>query len=126
MRAILEQFWIEDATEDAVQAVQLEGWLDVLEPFSDEEVRRAWAEYQRSGPRARNGALRKPDAGALWLIIDGWRGRAAAAQRDLERRRKEAEEAMRPRSDRVTAERAAEILREVAQGKTSPAKGMAE
>ena len=60
--AILGQFWRDDATPDAVQAIELEGWMDVLEPLTEREIRDAWAVYQRTGPRSRNGALRKPDA----------------------------------------------------------------
>ncbi len=48
--------------------MEIEGWQDVLEVLSEVEFRKAWAEYQRSGPRTKTGKLYKPDAGALYGI----------------------------------------------------------
>lgn len=67
-RAILMNFWTEDGVPDAQQAMQLEGWIDVLEALDEGEVRAAWAAYQIGGPRSALGALLRPDAGALHRI----------------------------------------------------------
>lgn len=71
--AILGQFWRDDDTPDAVRALELEGWMDVLENCSHSEIRKAWATYQRTGPRTQSGKLYKPDAGALYRIIQAAR-----------------------------------------------------
>ena len=68
VEAILSQFWRDDV-HDAVRSIELEGYVDVLETCKHSEIRAAWAEYQRSGPRSRNGRLLRPDAGALYKII---------------------------------------------------------
>jgi len=68
-QAILGQFWRDDSTPEAVQAIEMEGWMDVLENCSHSEIRKAWATYQRTGPRTQSGKLYKPDAGALYQII---------------------------------------------------------
>lgn len=107
--AILTQFWRHDDTPPAVQAIEIEGWLDVLEPYDDAEIRAAWAEYQRSGPRSARGALYKPDAGALYAIIQ--RDRREAAMRAGAHRRAPSLPQAEP--VQMSAERAAEILREV-------------
>lgn len=67
--AILGQFWRDDDTPEAVRAVELEGWMDVLENCSHSEIRQAWTDYQKSGPRTATGKLYKPDAGALYRLI---------------------------------------------------------
>jgi hypothetical protein len=67
--AILGQFWRDDATSDAVRALEIEGWMDVLENCSHSEIRAAWTEYQKVGPRSAAGRLAKPDAGALYRLI---------------------------------------------------------
>jgi hypothetical protein len=69
VKAILSQFWREDGMPEAVQALELESWIDVLQNCSHSEIREAWAAYQRSGPRTARGCLCKPDAGALYRII---------------------------------------------------------
>lgn len=66
--AILSQFWREDEP-DAVRAIVLEGWIDVLESASHDEIREAWTDYQRNGPRSASGRLLRPDPGALWARI---------------------------------------------------------
>lgn len=63
--AILGEFWTDDSTPDAVRAIQIEGWLDVVQELSEAELRQAWANYQRTGPRTERHKLQKPDAGAL-------------------------------------------------------------
>ena len=68
-QAILSQFWRDDETPDAVQALEIEGWCDVLENCAHSEIRQAWAAYQKTGPRTKAGKLYKPDAGALYRII---------------------------------------------------------
>ena len=67
-RAILDQFWRDNDTPDAIQAVEIEGWMDVLEVCSHSQIRLAWAAYQKEGPRTQSGKLCKPDAGALYRI----------------------------------------------------------
>lgn len=69
VEAILGQFWRDDNAPDAIRALELEGWMDVLEPCSHSELREAWAVYQRTGPRTEKGRLLKPDAGALYRIV---------------------------------------------------------
>jgi len=71
--AILSQFWRDDETPDAVRALEIEGWIDVLESCSHSELRAAWAKYQRTGPRTQAGKLYKPDAGAIWHLVVGSR-----------------------------------------------------
>lgn len=68
-RAILAQFWRADDTPDAVQAIELEGWCDVLDGCTPDEVRRAWENYQKTGPRSQRGTLIRPDAGAIHRIV---------------------------------------------------------
>ena len=77
VQAILGQFWRDDATPDAVVALEVEGWCDVLAACTHSEIREAWAEYQRTGPRTTAGRLYKPDAGALYRIIHARRPRPA-------------------------------------------------
>lgn len=67
-QSILSQFWQSDEPA-AVRAVTLEGWMDVLESASEGEIREAWADYQRNGPRSASGRLLRPDPGALWKRI---------------------------------------------------------
>ena len=54
----------------------------------DDEIRAAWVEYQRNGPRSAKGVLIRPDPGALWQIIRTARNfqaiAARKASRDLE------------------------------------------
>ena len=63
--AILNSFWVSDRTPDAVQAIEIEGWLDVLEGLTEDEVRTAWSNYQKNGPRNDRHVLKRPDPGAL-------------------------------------------------------------
>lgn len=98
-----------------VRALELEGWLDVLESLSDAEIRMAWAEYQKTGPRSAAGKLLKPDAGALFRIANDARRAAMsqriAAMRDAEREADELEYLHRQAS-KPSAERAAQIIRD--------------
>jgi hypothetical protein len=66
---ILAEFWRDRDEPDAQRALQIEVWMDVLEPFTQAEIRAAWAEYNRSGPRSERGQLLRPDPGALRTII---------------------------------------------------------
>ena len=79
--AILCQFWRDDDTPDAVRALEIEGWCDVLENCTHSEIRRAWADYQKTGARTQNGKLCKPDAGALYKIIREARPRPALVRK---------------------------------------------
>lgn len=67
-RAILGGFW-ENTESDAVRAMEIEAWVAVLGKMSHDEIRAAWAEYQKTGPRTQAGRLYRPDAGALYRII---------------------------------------------------------
>jgi len=70
VQAILGQFWQDAETADAVKAIEIEGWVDVLENCSHSEIRAAWRDYQTDerNRTARN-RLAKPDAGAIRAII---------------------------------------------------------
>lgn len=67
--AILGQFWRNHETPEVEQVMEIEGWQDVLENCSHSEIRQAWAEWQKTGPRTEARRLVKPDAGALYGII---------------------------------------------------------
>jgi len=114
VESILLNFWREDGVADIVRVCEIQGWVDVLETCSHTEVRAAWAEYQRSGPRNALGRLLKPDAGALWRIVMASRPRPKPAPI-------KAQIADAPR-ERVSPERARQIMRE-AFGGTDAAEG---
>ena len=82
--------------------------MDVLETCSHSEIRAAWAEYQRSGPRNQLGRLLKPDAGALWRIVMASRPKPKPLPI-----RPQVEEAPR---ERMSPERVRQIMREVFGG----------
>lgn len=84
-RAYLNTFWFNEETPDALRAVELEGWMDTLEACAEDEIRLAWADYQRDGPRSARGLLIKPDPGALWQIIRTTRNFQAMATRQASR-----------------------------------------
>ena len=70
VQAILGQFWQDAETADAVKAIEIEGWVDVLENCSHSEIRAAWRDYQTdSRNRTARNRLAKPDAGAIRAII---------------------------------------------------------
>lgn len=69
VEAILSQFWRDEDTPDAVAALEVEGWMDVLEYTTPHEIRMAWADYQKEGPRTKAGKLYRPDAGAIHNLI---------------------------------------------------------
>lgn len=102
-QAILGQFWRDDQTPDAVQALELEGWMDVLENCSHSEIRKAWATYQRTGPRTASGKLYKPDAGAIYKIVQQNRPKPRVVPTPEPEREE----------PRVSAEAAQEILKEI-------------
>lgn len=104
VQAILQAFWRDEDTAGVVQAVELQGWLDVLEPLSESEVRRAWADYQKSGPRSGSGRLLRPDAGAIRQIAMNERADA------LRKTRAVLPPPTEPPRERVSAEAAAAIL----------------
>ena len=100
VQAILSQFW-QDDMPDAVKAIEVEGWMDVLQNCSHSEIREAWADYQRdSDNRSTRGRLAKPDAGALYRIILRKRPKPKLVETPEEPRK------------RISSERAAEIMRE--------------
>jgi len=103
-QAILGQFWHDAETPDAVQAIELEGWMDVLENCSHSEIRAAWRDYQTDPTnRTARGRLAKPDAGAIRSIILRKRPKPQLVQTEPEK----------PTGPRVTAEQAQNIIREV-------------
>lgn len=102
----MAQFWIDEDTPDEVRAMELESWVDVLGDATPDELRQAWAEYQRSGPRSEAGRLARPDAGALYRTINKARA-TAALTRPAPRDRQLAA------PPRVTPEKAAEIMAQV-------------
>lgn len=107
---ILDQFWRDEESEEA-RFLLFRSWMDVLEGCSEDEIRKAWADYQRTGPRTAAGKLYRPDPGAMWLRIDKAREPArlakalAAREVDLQ--------AAKAGTQRLTDERRAEIIREV-------------
>lgn len=110
--SILSQFWRDDDTHDGLRALEIEGWVDVLEGCAPSEIRAAWASYQRSGPRSASGRLAKPDAGALWRIV------IAARPKPKPIPTPPAPPA--PDRPRISAERAQEIMAEVFGGPDAP------
>jgi hypothetical protein len=109
--AILGQFWQDSDTPDAVKAVELEGWMDVLENCTHSEIRAAWRDYQcDDSNRSARGRLVKPDAGALRKIILRKRPKPQLVQPEPEQEE--------PR-ERVTAASAQRILEEAGMGHLS-------
>lgn len=76
--AWLSTFWRDDEPAP-VRAMVLEGWADVLCPFTHAEMRQAWATYQIDGPRSRAGTLLRPQPGDIQRIIMAARRKAAQA-----------------------------------------------
>jgi hypothetical protein len=113
-RVILSQFWKEDTT-DAEQAIEAEGWMDVLETCSHSEIRAAWADYQKHGPRTKTGRLVKPDAGALYRrVIDARPKPECETMRPETREEREARLAQTVVGfSPIKQERAAEIMKEI-------------
>ena len=88
---------------DAVKAIEVEGWMDVLQNCSHSEIREAWADYQRDGDnRSARGRLVKPDAGALYRIILRKRPKPKLVEKPEE-----------PREPPCSPEAAAKIMQEV-------------
>ena len=101
-KAILSQFWTDANTEEAIQAIEIEGWCDVLENCSHSEVRNAWATYQKTGPRTQAGRLCKPDAGAIYANVMRSRPRPKLVRPEPEA----------PKGPRVTLDQMAQICAE--------------
>lgn len=68
--AMLGTFWGPDDTADEIRAIELETWLDTLGDMTCDQFRDAWITYQRTGPRTAKGRLYKPDAGAIWRLVN--------------------------------------------------------
>jgi hypothetical protein len=117
VQAILGQFWRDDSTPDAVQSLELEGWMDVLENCSHSEIRKGWATYQRTGPRTQSGKLYKPDAGALYQIILRSRPRpqAGPGARPMTAEERAADEERRSKAREINPERKAQAERIMAR-----------
>ena len=117
--SILRQFWQAEEVPDAVRALEMEAWMDVLEPLAEDEIRAAWAEYQRQGPRSAKGALYRPDAGALYRLAMQARG-IAAGQKVVAAREKARHDEARAYAARQAARpswaRAGEIVKQVFGG----------
>lgn len=101
---ILSQFWRDDDCSDAARAIEIEGWMDVLESCSQDEIRQAWASYQRGGPRTASGKLCKPDAGAIYRLVMAARPKTAVVR--------QIDDAPRP-APPCSPEAAQRIMREV-------------
>ncbi len=87
-----------------MQAMEIEGWMDVLENCSHSEIRAAWRDYQTDpSNRTARGRLAKPDAGAIRAIVLQKRPRPQLVQPEPEAQTKPV----------VTAEQASRILEEV-------------
>ena len=71
IKAILRQFWQDVNSADAVEAVELSLWLDILQECSNPELFKAWATYSKDtkNRNANTGRLHKPDAGALYTLV---------------------------------------------------------
>lgn len=110
---ILQQFWRDAEDPDEVRAVEMRGWLDVLEGCALKEIRLAWADYQKTGPRSGRGVLYRPDAGAIHSRIMKER-RDAALYVASQKPRVMIEERREPAS----AEARARILKEVYADRT--------
>ncbi|AHD02937.1 hypothetical protein [Leisingera methylohalidivorans] len=103
-QAILGQFWQHADTPDAVKAIELEGWMDVLENCSHSEIRAAWRDYQTDPKnRTASGRLAKPDAGAIRAVILRKRPKPKVVPN----------QSAEPEEPRVSAERAEAIMREI-------------
>ena len=116
VKAILDQFWVSEDTEEVVRALQLEGWIDVLEPCSEEDIKVAWIDYQREGPRTARGVLIKPDAGAFWQIIEKKRKTEsllaqAAKRREMDQSEQTPSGPQEPRVSRETFDAFARSMR---------------
>jgi hypothetical protein len=92
VEALLEHFWQSRPCE-AVRAEMLADWMDILERFSREEIAEACRDWLREGQR-------KPRPGDIREII--LRARATVAA--------QAPKLPEPPRERVSAERAQEIL----------------
>ena len=107
VQAILGQFWQDAETADAVKAIEIEGWVDVLESCSHSEIRAAWRDYQTdSRNRTARGRLAKPDPGAIRAIIFGKRPKSKVVS-------DEQEDHETPKEPRMTGARAEEIMLEI-------------
>jgi hypothetical protein len=123
---MMGNYWRNDETPEAIKAIEVETWLDVLEEFTDDEIHAAWTEYQRTGPRTARGALYKPDPGALYHIIQNRRApaREAAYRRMLdEELAKKAREDAERKASVPTLERAKQIIAEVSAKLTDKPQG---
>lgn len=115
VRALLGQFWQNHDVSDAEKAIEVEGWIDVLEDCSHSEIRYAWRDYQMNlTNRNAKGRLMKPDAGLLRRIITAKRPKPEPIDSVVETK-------AYPR-DRVTKEEAAAIL---AEADFHPSRGFA-
>ena len=74
---ILSGFWRDAGDPEEGSSMELSDWMDALVGVSADELRTAWAEYQRSGPRSSSGRLARPDPGALYRIAIKARATAA-------------------------------------------------
>jgi hypothetical protein len=113
--SILSQFWVSEDEPDEVRAFQLRGWLDVLDGIARDEVRAAWAEYQKTGARSKLGVLYRPDAGAIYKLVMEARANAARM------RPKPPPAPELPKPPPVSMERRLEIMREAGWGDRDPA-----
>jgi len=106
VRALLGNYWITSPSEVELQ-ITVGDWMDALSEFSPEEITGACQRWVIDNP------TRRPNFGSIRKLIMDRRGRI------LERRRQRQPEAQRieeqPR-ERISAERARQIMAEVAAG----------
>ncbi|MCB1355988.1 MAG: hypothetical protein KDK53_05645 [Maritimibacter sp.] len=68
-KAILARFWSDENEPDEYRDIEMETWLDVIGKLGQDEIRAAWSDYQKTGPRTRDGKLYRPDPGAIYLRV---------------------------------------------------------
>jgi hypothetical protein len=69
IEAILSTFWRDTDTPDAVRALELENWLNVLSDTTGDELDAVWSDHQRNSQRTTRGSLYKPDAGLFYRKV---------------------------------------------------------
>ena len=92
---LLSHYWRED-DPSAMDAALARDWCDILEGMTQDAIGKACMAYLRDEPR------RKPAPGAIYALAREYTPRPAVVPRQPE-----------PERERMTAERAAEIMAEV-------------
>lgn len=90
-KAVLARFWSDADEPQEYRDVEIDTWLDVIGKLGHDEIRAAWADYQKTGPRTRDGKLYRPDPGAIYHLV--------MKRRKKQREAWEADQIGRPRHD---------------------------